>query len=397
MNSFNPYTTTVTDEERSIVKKAFSRYIKSYGDAIELEPEVCVYYDAWSNDNDGDPILSLIYEITKTTAQSFHLKKSANYVKAISLIVDFFTGKNTADFVELMQQKDFLAEMKTKEEIHNTVAEFLDSLLPEQGNRLIVFIDELDRCRPEYAVRHLERIKHYFSNDRITFVFSVNLDELQHTIKRYYGEGFDALRYLDRFFDYRIALPPANMSKFYQEIGLAYEHHWFDSVCKSVIDYCGFGLREIGRFYQMANIAVYKPTHEQSYTGGSDASALYLSLILIVPVIIGLHMYDMDMYNEFITGKNPQPLLDIAGDEEFAEGLCSLLLEHNETFATSSNETKTTVSVHDKLISAYYALFNDSRIEPWITQQVGKCVFSKRVKDKTLLSTGVLSHYATFE
>jgi predicted KAP-like P-loop ATPase len=104
-----------------------------------------------------------------------------------------------------MRGDDPLSELKSQKDIHAIVEAFLDSLLSEQGNRLVVFIDELDRCKPSYAVHLLERIKHYFSNDRITFVFSVNVEELQHTVRRYYGEGFDASRYLDRFFDYRMA------------------------------------------------------------------------------------------------------------------------------------------------------------------------------------------------
>ena len=312
MDSVNPFTAAVTDEERDTIKSAFLRYSNSSDGEIELQKEVCVYYDAWSNDNEEDPILSLIYEIIKISSQYVQFKKSTDYVDVVSSMVDFFTGKNTIEFARLLKQKDLLAETKAKKEIHSLVAEFLDSLLSERGDRLIVFIDELDRCKPEFAVRLLERIKHYFANVRITFVFSVNLDELQHTVRRYYGEGFDAFRYLDRFFDYRIALPPANMTKYYQKIGLLYEHNWFESVCKSVIDYYGFSLREIEKFYRMAKVAAHKPTHSQYFTGNADGVALNFSLILIVPIIIGLHMYNMDMYNEFITGKNPQPLLDIA-------------------------------------------------------------------------------------
>ena len=51
-------------------------------------------------------------------------------------------------------------------------------------------------------------------------MFSVNLDQLQHTIKCYYGADFDASRYLDRFFDFRIDLPAPDMDKFFEELSL---------------------------------------------------------------------------------------------------------------------------------------------------------------------------------
>ncbi len=87
------------------------------------------------------------------------------------------------------------------------MSEFFTEILCERGNRLVIFIDELDRCKPTYAIKLLEQIKHYMMDDRITFVFSVNLEQLQHTIKCYYGADFDASRYLDRFFDFRIDWP----------------------------------------------------------------------------------------------------------------------------------------------------------------------------------------------
>lgn len=78
----------------------------------------------------------------------------------------------------------------------------------------------MDRCKPTFAVHLLEQIKHYIYDNKITFVLSTNLEQLQHTIKNYYGADFDSCRYLDRFFDLRISMPLANMEKFYSEIGL---------------------------------------------------------------------------------------------------------------------------------------------------------------------------------
>lgn len=60
--------------------------------------------------------------------------------------------------------------------------------------RIIIFIDELDRCKPSYAVRLLEQIKHYMCDERITFILAVNTAQLQHTIRHFYGSEFDACR-----------------------------------------------------------------------------------------------------------------------------------------------------------------------------------------------------------
>ena len=195
IESNNPSIQTINEEERLKITRCFKPYINACGEGFQLNPEVCVYYDAWSNDNDEDPILSLIYSIVQNTTYYSSFEKGVDCLSVVSSIVDLFTGRNASGLVNLLKSSDPLSELKAQKELSVLVEEFLDSLLYEQGNRLIVFIDELDRCRPEFAIKLLERMKHYFSNDRITFVFSVNLEELQHSIKKFYGEGFKAYKY----------------------------------------------------------------------------------------------------------------------------------------------------------------------------------------------------------
>jgi hypothetical protein len=66
---------------------------------------------------------------------------------------------------------------------------------------LFILIDELDRCRPTYAVQLLERVKHLFDVPGVVFVFATNADQLKHSIAGSYGANFDGFRYLKRFFD----------------------------------------------------------------------------------------------------------------------------------------------------------------------------------------------------
>lgn len=119
LDSFNEFTNAVSEEERATVKQSFSRYIGNGDNTVELQPQVCVYYDAWANDNDSDPILSLVYEIIKENAKHFPFKKSADCIKTAATISDFFTGRNAADIVALAQDRDLLAELKSQREIHD--------------------------------------------------------------------------------------------------------------------------------------------------------------------------------------------------------------------------------------------------------------------------------------
>lgn len=82
------------------------------------------------------------------------------------------------------------------------------------GQRLVIFIDELDRCNPVFAVKMLERIKHFFNSPKILFVFSVNIEQLSATIKKTYGSEFDSSGYLNKFFDIIVDIPPVSIDKF---------------------------------------------------------------------------------------------------------------------------------------------------------------------------------------
>ncbi|WP_166184834.1 P-loop NTPase fold protein [Providencia sp. M-8] len=72
---------------------------------------------------------------------------------------------------------------------------------------IIIFIDELDRCRPDFSVQMLEVIKHTFNVQNVTFVLVTNLRQLKAAINHCYGSLVDAQRYLDKFLKFSFRLP----------------------------------------------------------------------------------------------------------------------------------------------------------------------------------------------
>ena len=72
---------------------------------------------------------------------------------------------------------------------------------------VVIMVDELDRCSPEYAVEMLQLLEHVFYADNVVFVVSMNRAELVHSVKAFYGQDFNAEGYLERFFDNVFPLP----------------------------------------------------------------------------------------------------------------------------------------------------------------------------------------------
>lgn len=232
INAKNPMSDMDDEKKASIV---YALPFPKKAEDMSENYDVAVYYDAWENDNDTDPVFSLVYEIIKQLGINYAFDDNSNAFKLAGSVLEALTGRNINGIIEKLKSDNPLTKIKEEKDLHENIKNFFTELLVERGNRLVVFIDELDRCKPSYAVQLLERIKHYLYDDRITFVFSVNLGELQHTIKHYYGNTFDACRYLDRFFDMRISLPPADKTAFYREMGLESSYVYTQKPTKNLI------------------------------------------------------------------------------------------------------------------------------------------------------------------
>jgi hypothetical protein len=397
LDAYNGFTTVLSDSVKQDVKDICSKY-KIFDD---LEPMVTVYYDAWANDNDIDPMLSIVYSIINEASDDYQIEKDTDYIKIGGSIFELVTGRDVNSLIESLRGEEPLVKIKETKDIQDKIIEFLSSMLPERGNKLVVIIDELDRCRPSYAVQLLERIKHYFDCGNICFVFSVNLYELQHTIRQYYGSGFDASKYLDRFFDMTISLPPADMKAYYQKIGLENGSWVFESICKRVAETFHFELREVSRFYSLAKAVAYKPTHDNGHSmrfSFSDGKALQFSIICIVPIIIGLRISNLSDYISFIEGKNPEPLYQVLNTNDIAIGLCNFLLYSNETYnKTSDSDTRKEVKLKDKLQQVYEALFIHDYEKDYTPINIGDTSFDRDTKKEILRIASGFSGFASFE
>lgn len=179
---------------------------------LEIEPYVSVYYDAWINDNSIDPLMSLVQVINEELDEKIYLESDSKIVSEIAKSIIPKGIVELKDKIDANKQNDnteLYNQVKNQKHTREIIKEYLNTCIYEKGNQLIIFIDELDRCTPKYALKLLERIKHYFDLENVIFVFSINSDALQHMIKKEYGNEFNAYKYLDRFFDFRLSLPEA--------------------------------------------------------------------------------------------------------------------------------------------------------------------------------------------
>jgi len=89
----------------------------------------------------------------------------------------------------------------------------LQTYAESKDKPLVIFIDELDRCKPTFAVNLIERIKHFFDIPNIVFVLLLNKEQLENAVQGVYGSNTDASKYLDKFVNFYFKLPKHDITE----------------------------------------------------------------------------------------------------------------------------------------------------------------------------------------
>ena len=207
--------------------------------------EAVIRFNAWSSDHADDPLLSFAgavlsnfpiettppdvrekaIKLTKTVgriagkaALSWLIRDAAGDLQEVlnenlgdtelaGLIEDVNTALSKSAIAALAAQID--AEKIRQNDIPEQIKALRTAITKDRGGsqRLIIMIDELDRCRPDYAIRLLESIKHLFLIEEVIFILFVNLKQIERTATQLFGEISDGERYITKFIDLRLSLP----------------------------------------------------------------------------------------------------------------------------------------------------------------------------------------------
>jgi KAP family P-loop domain len=238
---------------KSVFLDRLSKHIESSVDSMPV-----VSLNAWENDHHVDPMEALLVALSDRV---FKIKKQTTKDGAIATInklisyavpVMKFTAR-TALAVKTIGLSEAgvmlateLAEadttgveiglqlLKKANKRKSDIAEFRKNLQEvrlkllkdcrNESGKLIFVIDELDRCRPDFAIKMLERIKHFFNEEGIAFVLALDNDNLSSAVQTLYGPNADGERYLRKFFDMEFFLPPVTPIKIIMHLMVEHGH-----------------------------------------------------------------------------------------------------------------------------------------------------------------------------
>lgn len=201
-----------------------------------------VFFNAWENDFVEDAFIAFINEIRESLkdrktdgliewAKQLGGVLLKNTPKIISSVVEKKTGIEVEKIVSNDDISNLIGnKIDNYQNVKNSIKKFKEELanlaqesLEKTGKPIIIFVDELDRCRPDFAIKLLERIKHLFSVENIIFILGIDKDALSNSIKVVYGESTEINGYLARFIDIEYKLKEISTEQYIRYLFKRYE------------------------------------------------------------------------------------------------------------------------------------------------------------------------------
>jgi len=216
-----------------------SSLLAMWSAALRQQGRPCVLFNAWNTDYAVDPLVAFVEELTTQLDQQRVFQEYATEIKALTnklrarpldliatlaKILAKCVGTDVDGLIEacrLDKEMDFVTahheQKEYMEDFRKQLGELVEKISKSEEHQLpmVIFVDELDRCRPDYAVKLLERIKHLFNVKGIIFVLAVDRNHLVQSVNQLYGlgeSGSDA--YLRRFIDLDYRLPDPSWERF---------------------------------------------------------------------------------------------------------------------------------------------------------------------------------------
>ena len=204
-------------------KKTLHLINQQYSNTLTAE-----YLNAFSEDSYNDPLLSITSTICKTFIKDE--SKKGEYLKRVAKVLIPHLGASaikaffpvltpvidsTKDAINQFNTQNIQQNIENRAQIESSINE-LKEVIREISNEkpFVLFIDELDRCKPDFALHTLETVKHIFNTENLKIIFIINKEQLIEIIKHSYGNNEEsAEKYLDKFFLTQLKLPECSKSQ----------------------------------------------------------------------------------------------------------------------------------------------------------------------------------------
>lgn len=350
-----PALKNLTTDQIIKINSAIKNKGEDYRTNFLENPTNCLYFNAWEYDDNEEPILSIIYKIINDfpyLVTSCTIEKFSAIKNTIDGAVSALTN-GTIKISEYTSAESLLDAITTAEETKEKIRKVFDELLTENANKMVIVIDELDRCKPTYAIKLLEQIKHYINNENIIVVLCTNIHQLSCTIKKLYGYEFAVEEYLDKIIDVTISLPPVDAKKYAELLPMGesmQSSNWFKDVILHYINYKNLEMRSINRYMSMM-----KMFENHIYLSGRRVGGEFrIFEYAFLPYSIGEQIFDSHNYIEFITGNGFENFWNYISSSEYVKEIVERCI-----YSSLPEEKKNTKNDLKQLYDAVFVKTNN--------------------------------------
>lgn len=279
------------------------------------EPYLPIYFNAWEDDHFDNPILPILASIASATGEK-SVKGGEDFRKGIIGAIEAAAslvgyGGDINGVIDNFSGTDFLEQYKNEKELRGKIDELIKSNLPKIADRAVIFIDELDRCRPEFAIKVLEQTKTLFQQENIVVVYSTDITQLAHSLQGIYGPRFDGRKYLERFYDKRLELNPIKPADYLLYKGInTMDGYTFMDITIDLLGYKQASLRACNRLIDsITNLSRYIANHWEHFGNGRVQQFPGQGLL---PVLNVLAYYDPLAWHEMKTSTDFGAVYELA-------------------------------------------------------------------------------------
>lgn len=282
---------------------------------LHKKPYLPIYFNAWEDDHFDNPILPILASIASTTGEK-SVKGGEDFRKGIIGAIEAAAslvgyGGDINGVIENFSGTDFLEQYKNERELRGKIDELIKSNLPKIADRAVIFIDELDRCRPEFAIKVLEQTKTLFQQENIVVVYSTDITQLAHSLQGIYGPRFDGRKYLERFYDKRLELNPIKPADYLLYKGInTMDGYTFMDITVDLLSYKQASLRACNRLIDsITSLSGYITNHWEHF---GDGRVQHFPDQSLLPVINILAYYDPLAWHEMKTSTGYEAVYELA-------------------------------------------------------------------------------------
>lgn len=196
-------------------------FLNRWQEQLRKDGYQVAFFNAWNTDWEKEPLIPFIKTIIDSFPQDISdiiKEKSRGLLRSIknygNLIIECAGGPEDAlgKLTQIINPDNKIEQYEAKQKIINDFKNIICEKI--KGNKLFIFVDELERCRPTYAIEVLETIKHIFDIPNVIFILGIDRTQLKHTISTLYGSDMDGEGYLKRFVDLELHLPKPDRNAF---------------------------------------------------------------------------------------------------------------------------------------------------------------------------------------